>query len=353
MAQFTSFSGRTRHLAGNNARNAEFNEIPTISLAASEEDIIAQLRDACTRVGFFYVKDHGVSPKVIDGIFQTAKDFFDQSLETKAEIHHKKSKILRGYEPMAEVRTDKSKRADLNEAFICGYEPDLDPDFDETAPVSKNDVATPMQGPNAWPSMEGFQAGVSAYYGEVLRLARRMVRLFAKVLDLPEEFFDSTVVHPGAMLRLLKYPAQDPDQPDALGIGAHTDIEAFTILCQGAQPALQILNVDGQWIQAPPVPGTFVVNIGDMLARWSNDVFISTVHRVHNGTGCERFSIPFFFGPSYDTVLNPLSTCVPEGEKAGYEPIVAGEYVWQRLARSRLSKQGAESKSFLQSSAVA
>ena len=210
-----------------------------------------------------------------------------------------------------------------------------------------------MSGPNAWPSLQTFKPSVSAYYGELLTLARRMVKLFAKVLSLPEDFFDSAVTQPGAMLRLLKYPSQDPDQPDALGIGAHTDIEAFTILCQGSQPALQILNVDGQWIQAPPIEGTFVVNIGDMLARWSNDVFISTVHRVHNGTECERFSIPFFFGPSYGTVLETLPTCVPEGGKAGYEPIVAGEYVWLRLAQSRLSKQEVESKSSLQGSAVA
>lgn len=185
-------------------------------------------------------------------------------------------------------------------------------------------------------------------------LARRLVRLLAKVLELPTDYFDSAVQMPGAMLRLLKYPAQDPREPDALGIGAHTDIEAFTILCQGDQPALQILNVEGDWIQAPPVSGTFVVNIGDMLARWTNDVFISTVHRVHNTTGSERFSVPFFFGPSYDTILQPLSTCIPEGSKAEYEPIAAGEYVWRRLAKSRLSQQEADTKSFVQtSSAVA
>ena len=125
-----------------------------------------------------------------------------------------------------------------------------------------------MEGPNLWPTMPGFKDNVARYYSQVLTLARRIVRLFAKVLDLPENYFDSAVRRPGAMLRLLKYPAQDPRDPDALGIGAHTDIEAFTILCQGTQPALQILNVEGQWIQAPPVPGTFVVNIGDMLARY-------------------------------------------------------------------------------------
>ncbi|KXT02157.1 hypothetical protein AC578_5947 [Pseudocercospora eumusae] len=210
-----------------------------------------------------------------------------------------------------------------------------------------------MQGENAWPRMSGFKHNVAAYYKSVLGLSRRIVKLLAKVLELPEDYFDSAVRRPGAMLRLLKYPAQDPRDPDALGIGAHTDIEAFTILCQGEQPALQILNVDGQWIQAPPVEGTFVVNIGDMLARWSNDVFISTVHRVHNSTGCERYSIPFFFGPSYDTVLRPLPTCIPDGGEAGYDPIVAGDYVWQRLAQSRLTKEEAKTKTFTEHSVKA
>ncbi|KAK4632353.1 2-oxoglutarate-Fe(II) type oxidoreductase ppzC [Fulvia fulva] len=347
---FTSFSGRQRQLAGNIARKAEFSEILTISLADPEEQIIVQLRDACTRVGFFYVKDHGVPQATIDEIFQTAKTFFDQRLEVKNEINYKKNSVLHGYEPMAEVRTDETKQADLNEAFNCGHEPDLDPHFDGVSVEAKG---SPMQGPNAWPQMSTFKPSVAAYYGEVLTLARRMVRLFATVLHLPPDYFDPAVRQPGAMLRLLKYPAQDPTNPDALGIGAHTDIEAFTILLQGTQPALQILNVDGQWIQAPPVAGTFVVNIGDMLARWSNDVFISTVHRVHNATGQERYSIPFFFGPSYDTVLDPLPTCVPEGTKAEYEPIVAGDYVWSRLARSRLSGEEAKTKGFVKGGVVA
>ncbi|KAI5357763.1 Putative oxoglutarate/iron-dependent dioxygenase, non-hem dioxygenase domain-containing protein [Septoria linicola] len=335
MKEFTSFSGRKRPLASNDARKAEFHEIPTISLAVEEQVIIEQLRDACTRVGFFYIKDHGVSQEIIDCVFDTAKRFFDQPGQTKNEINYKKSKVLHGYEPISEVRTDETKRADLNEAFNCGYEPDLDPV--DNGPDRKAQSANPMEGPNAWPAMSGFKQNVTAYYGEVLMLARRIVRLFAKVLDLDEDYFDSAMATPGAMLRLLKYPAQDPREPDALGIGAHTDIEAFTILCQGTQPALQILNVDGQWIQAPPVPGTFVVNIGDMLARWSNDVFISTVHRVHNCTGAERYSIPFFMGPSYDTMLRPLPTCLQRDGKAKYEPILAGEYVWKRLSQSRLS----------------
>lgn len=269
--------------------------------------------------------------------------------------------------------TDETKKADLNEAFNCGYEPELDTQRPDGAQAVDSSLDSAMQGSNAWPSQAGFKTGVAAYYGQVLALARRLMRLFASALELPTDFFDSVVTQPGAMLRLLKYPAQDPSRSDALGIGAHTDIECFTILAQGTQPALQILNVDGHWIQAPPVPGTFVVNIGgelsrliadktltlmpyrlvDMLARWSNDKFISTVHRVLNITGEERYSVPFFFGPSYDTILRPLRTCVGEGTEAKYEPVKAGDYVYQRLTKSRLSKEEAETKSLLASGVAA
>jgi isopenicillin N synthase-like dioxygenase len=193
-----------------------------------------------------------------------------------------------------------------------------------------------MSGANVWPDFPDFKDTVGDYYGEVLGLARRMIKLFAEVLLLPADFFDSLVSTPGAMGRMIHYPPQSASDPNALGIGSHTDIECFTILCQGTVPALQILNVDGEWIQAPPVPGTFVVNIGDMLARWTNDRFISTVHRVWNITGQERYSIPFFFGVNYDATIKTLDSCLDEGKESKYEPVLAGEYVYKRLAQSRL-----------------
>lgn len=193
-----------------------------------------------------------------------------------------------------------------------------------------------MSGPNAWPQYPGFRDVLSDYYGDVLTLARRLIRLFSEVLELPPNYFDSRVSRPGAMGRLIHYPPQSPNDPTALGIGAHTDIECFTILCQDTIPALQILNPSGEWIQAPPIPGTFVVNIGDMLSRWTNDRFISTVHRVWNVTGEERYSIPFFFGVNYDATIETLKGCIGEREVGRYEPVVAGDYVYGRLAASRL-----------------
>ena len=189
-----------------------------------------------------------------------------------------------------------------------------------------------------WPSpsvFPEFRPAVAAYYAELLRLARQMIKLFAEVLHLPPDYFDDLITTLGAMGRLIHYPPQSTSDPEALGIGAHTDIECFTILCQGPVSALQILNSEGEWIQAPPIPGTFVVNIGDLLARWTNDRFMSTVHRVWNVTREERCSIPFFFGVNYDAVIKTLDSCLAHGENSRYEPVQAGEYVWKRLSASR------------------
>tara|TARA_R110002060_G_scaffold21050_5_gene28624 strand:- start:80 stop:1189 length:1110 start_codon:yes stop_codon:yes gene_type:complete len=357
MAAFTSFSGKTRIVANDAAlRQATFSEIPIISFSSPLPELIDQLRNACTKVGFFYIKDHDVPQKVIDDTFKCAQGFFSLEREVKDEVHYKKSAILRGYEPPAEVRTDETKKADMNEAFNWGYSSELDPiaspsdqlpegtlnlakieELPLTISESESQVPNAMTGPNAWPTVPGFRPTLTAYYGEILTLARRLIRLFAQVLDLPPTYFDHMFTHPGAMCRILHYPPQPPTS-SAFGIGAHTDIECFTILCQGTQPALQILNTDGEWISAPPIPGTFVVNIGDMLSYWSNDLFVSTVHRVLNVTGEERYSIPFFMGPNYETLVEPLEGCVKEGKK-NYESVLAGDYVWRRLAKSRFSDE--------------
>jgi isopenicillin N synthase-like dioxygenase len=130
--EFTSFAGNKRTIGSDVARRADFNEIPLISLALPKEELLAKLRDACTRVGFLYISDHGVPQDKINDLFQTAEKFFEQEKEKKNEINYKKSQILRGYEPPAEVRTDETRKPDLNEAFNWGYEKTLDPLWAET-----------------------------------------------------------------------------------------------------------------------------------------------------------------------------------------------------------------------------
>ncbi|QKX54117.1 uncharacterized protein TRUGW13939_01200 [Talaromyces rugulosus] len=346
---FTSFAGRSYNIVSDQVKQSDsFNEIPMIDLTQPQARVVDSLRDACTRVGFFYISNHGIPQPVIDQVFSTAAEFFGLDDTAKQQAHFKNGTALCGYEGFQNVYTDETKKPDLNEAFSWRYAPDMDrlsepnTKIEETKPEERNpdkeeDFLT--SGQNLWPKAKPeMRHDISQYYDHVLDLARKLIRLFALVLELPETYFDDMMQRPGSMGKILHYPpqpAKDPDPP--FGIGAHTDIECFTILCQGGDiPALQVLNPNGEWILAPPIPGTFVVNIGDMLARWSNDTFRSTIHRVLNITGRERYSLPVFIGPSYQTIIQPLETCIANGAK--YDPISAGLYVWKRLAISRLDK---------------
>lgn len=339
--EFVSFSGRSRNVLNDSVevRKADFSEIPIISLKAEKTELVKQIKDACTRVGFFYIADHDVPRQQIDDLLKAAETFFNSSTEDKKDIHFSNSKHFRGYEGYGDNKTETGKRPDLNEQFNWGYEAELDPikTPEEIEEYNNNKNKNVMAGENLWPSkVPELKPAVSAYYSSILTLARRLVKLFALALDLPETYFDAMFQTPGAIGRILHYFPQDPKEDNILGIGAHTDIECFTILHQGQVEALQVLNNSGEWVQAVPVENTFVINIGDMLARWSNDVFISTVHRVSNITGKERYSIPVFIGTEYSTIIEPLPTCIGDGPK--YEPIKAGDYVFKRLAFSRLDK---------------
>lgn len=160
----------------------------------------------------------------------------------------------------------------------------------------------------------------------MIRLGRTLFETMAESFDLPRNYFHDKTDRPIAQLRLLHYPAQEP----GLGIGAHCDYECFTLLEPGNVGGLQIRH--GQrWLDVELVPDTFVVNLGEMLARWTNDIFKATPHRVLNITGLERYSIPCFFGTNYDARIECLPTCSDPDRPARYEPIQAGEYLAQRL----------------------
>ena len=162
----------------------------------------------------------------------------------------------------------------------------------------------------------------------MVSLGHRLLEAFALSLNLPFDYFKSMCQKPMVTMRLLYYPPQpiiiDEDQ---LGCGAHTDYECFTFLSQSNQSGLQVLNNQGEWINAIPIPNTFVVNIGDLMQRWTNDLFKSTVHRVINTSGTSRYSIPIFFGPDYFTQIESLiHDQIPK-----YPPVIAGKYLTQRF----------------------
>ncbi|KAH9850226.1 2OG-Fe-II oxygenase [Lenzites betulinus] len=320
-------------LFANSRTESAFEEIPIINLekfqstdANVRRALADEIRDACVNVGFFYVKNHGIPQETISTTIEAAKRFFALPNDAKAVLDIHKSANFKGYTALLGENTNPENRGDLHEGFDLGWE-------EFSGKSRANDGA--MSGDNVWPTnLPGFREAVLEYYHAAVRLGQSLFPLFALALDLPEDFFDDKTTKPAAIMRLLYYPPQTGDVDDRVeGIGAHTDLiwQCFTILWQDEVPALQVLNNDGKWIDAVPIPGTFVVNLGDQFARWTNDVFKSTVHRAVNRSGVERYSMPLFFGTDYDVKLEPLPSCVSADFPPKYEVVTAGEYVKSRL----------------------
>lgn len=314
------------------AKDVPFTEIPVIDFApmfasdpAGRQAVGDAVRDACTRVGFFYVRNHQVPQSVIDGTFEAAHRFFDLPLDDKMAVDIARSPNLRGYTPLLGENTDPTARGDLHEGF------DIALDLDDSDP----DVAAGVfgYGPNQWPDgLPGFRDSLLAYQQALLAFGLKIFDAFALALDLPEGHFRPLVSKPMAQMRVLYYPSQDGEVDDRqIGIGAHSDYECFTILCTDDTPALQVLNSAGQWIMAPPMPGCFIVNVGDLMARWTNDYFASTVHRAINRSGRKRYSIPFFYGTNSGTLIEVLPTCQSPERPAKYPAITAGDYIRSRF----------------------
>jgi isopenicillin N synthase-like dioxygenase len=312
-----------------------FQEVPIIDLrpdATSDEDRLAiaeQIRDACLRVGFFYVKNHRIPDSTISRVFEETKRFFSLPLEEKMKIDVHKSSNFKGYNALLSENNNPENDGDLHEGLNIGWEP---PEGSSEGQDYGSDVA--MTGANVWPDdLPGFRPNVMEYYHAAVRLGKSLFPLFALALGLPSTYFDDKTRKSAAIMRLLHYPPQTGTVDDRIvGIGAHTDFECFTILWQqDGIPALQALNADNKWVDVAPIPGTLVINLGDQLARWTNDVFKSTKHRAVNRSGTRRYSIPLFFGTDYDVELVPMLTCVSPERPPKYEPVLAGEYVKSRL----------------------
>jgi len=322
------------------ARQVPFTEIPVIDFApmagsdaAARRAVGDAVRDACTRVGFFYVTNHSVPAAVIDATFAAARRFFDLPLERKLAVDIAKSPNLRGYTKLLGENTDPTARGDLHEGFDLALDlPESDPDVQ---------AGVFGYGPNQWPEdLPGFKEALLAYHDAVRVFGRQIFRAFALALELDEHFFEPMITKPMAHMRVLHYPSQDgPIDEKQIGIGAHSDYECFTILCTDDVPALQVLNSAGEWIMAPPLPGAFIVNVGDLMARWTNDYFQSTVHRAINRSGRERYSIPFFYGINSQQVVQVLDTCQSAERPAKYRPITAGDYIRSRFDATYAHRQ--------------
>ncbi|KAL1743681.1 hypothetical protein HDZ31DRAFT_40423 [Schizophyllum fasciatum] len=328
-----------------------FEQIPVIDcrdLDSTDKEtrqrLAERIRDACVNVGFFYLANppaHLFRPGLPEETISAhAKRFFalPQDVKTRWDIHASAS--FKGYTAMHAEKTDTEAegRGDWHEGFDVGWEEVGE--GEKAGEQAKDGEAGAMTGANVWPPEEmlpGFRKGVMEYYHAAVRLGLALFPLFALALDMPEDFFDDKTTKPAAILRLLHYPNQPPvsEKNGEMGIGRHTDTDnsqCFTLLWQQTGiTCLQVQNTAGRWVDAVPIEGSLVVNIGDQLARWTNDVFKSTPHRALNTSGKERYSMPLFFGVDYDVPLEAIPTCVSPEMPAKYPVMKAGDYVKQRL----------------------
>jgi isopenicillin N synthase-like dioxygenase len=303
---------------------------PFLSGGLEERRRVAEaIGRACRDIGFFYLAGHGVEDALVEATFAEARRFFDLPVEAKRRIAIEKSPCHRGWFAMGGENLDPARQkeaGDLKEGIKIGR--DLGPDH----PLVK--AGLPLHGPNQWPvGLPGWREAMQLYYDRMVLLGRTITRAFALALALPEDFFEPMLKVPMTTLGPLHYPPQSGRITQArLGAGAHTDFGCLTILAQDEVGGLQVRNAAGRWIDAPPIPRTFVVNIGDMMERWTNGLFASTLHRVINASGRERYSMPFFFDPSFDADLTVLPTCTGPGNPPRWPPTTGGQHLLDMIS---------------------
>ena len=310
-------------------------------------DLAARLRLAeqvdrtCREIGFMVIAGHGVDPALIEAVEEISRAFFDLPLEEKMRIVRPAPDVTRGYMPMkAEVLVRSrggNAPGDLNESLMIGPV-----DTDAGAYYTAADAGRHFA-PNLWPERPGgLRAIYERYYRVMDTLAIDLMRLFALALGLPEKYFDSSVDRSISRLRVRNYPAPlETPVPGQLRAGAHSDYGSLTILKTEDRPGgLQVQGKDGAWLDVPHRPGCFVVNIGDMLARWTNDRWVSTLHRVVNPpadgiAGSRRQSVVFFQNPNYDALVSCLPSCTDAAHPPKYPPTTSGGHLREKFVATQ------------------
>ena len=312
----------------------DFNTIPVIDLAPlfqADGDIkgVAEaIKDAYTNVGFAYLINHGVPQALVDGAFKASEDFHalpvDEKMALEVNAWHRGFIPINTSTPKTSSIAKVTKPNQSESLMIMHDLAEDDPDV-----LAGVDLA----GPNQWPgSLPDFKSAALDYVNAMNELARKVTGVIEIALDAEADSLRPAFDRPTTFLRMLHYPPQPPASPeDLFGSAPHTDYGFITLLVQDDVGGLQVRNIHGEWVDAPYMPGAFVMNAGDILHRWSNGRFISTPHRVINTSGRERYSIPFFFDPNMHAEIVPLESCIAEGASAAYDPIVYGDYLMARL----------------------
>jgi isopenicillin N synthase-like dioxygenase len=283
----------------------------------------AALRFALTEIGFYFIVNHGVPSAQIREVFRQAARFHAQPLDRKLQVKLDKHNV--GYLPMQgdTLRTSTVAtvtKANLNEAFFAAR--DLPSDHPDVLADRR------FRGANRWPAaLPGFRESVVAYCDGIERLVKKMVRLYARALDLPAEYFDAPFKEPQYKLRMTHYPPQAGRPADEFGIAPHTDTSFLTLLAPNDVPGLSIRTQSGDWIDAPAIPDAYVVNGGQMLQRWTNDTFLATPHRAVNHSDGERYAVVFFCDSNIDWPVAAVPTCVGPDRPPKYPTTCYTDYM--------------------------
>lgn len=296
--------------------------IPVIDVAAlfsSEKGALVDVADrmlaASESIGFFYIRNHRVPRSLIDAVVADAFAFFrrpqDEKLQVRVSPQH------RGFIPVGEAKMYRGAKVDLKESFIWGLER----------------VAA-----NRWPAFQpGMRPLFEEYFDACHAVAWRLMRAFATALGIAEDYFVRSIANPISRGSAVYYPAQAPDLgTDQFGVAPHTDYGCLTLVYQANVGGLEVLGRERDWVLAHRIEETFVVNVGDLLARWTNDRFRSTPHRVVNRSGAERLSLAVFVDPDDDTRIEPVCRA---GEAPRYAPVTCGEYIRGRFDKSFAYRQ--------------
>ncbi|MDE0669433.1 MAG: isopenicillin N synthase family oxygenase [bacterium] len=316
--------------------------IPVIDISPFEsggpaaDGMIREVRAACEEHGFLVVAGHGIPKEVNRDMDRACRAFFGQSPEKKSRFNPANGDILRGWWGVGTMATAASLDIDTPPDFMeyLGFGPEL-------SSVQRADYARrgvqhvdSFFAANVWPDTEGLRDAADNFYAATSALGHRLMRILAVALDLPADWFADKFEFPASSLFINYYPATlAAPESGRFRRGQHTDYGAVTVLYTDGESGLQVQSRDGEWVPVPVVPGTYVVNLGDLMTFWSNGRWRSSMHRVvcPTDTSTDRLSIPLFFNPSLDALVQCVPTCLAPGEQPN-DPIPAGEWIANKVA---------------------
>jgi len=302
--------------------------IPVVDITPLRDGSDAQavanaLHAASQGLGFIYIKGHGIPDAVLDNARQSALKFFRSSLSEKNSV--KISSSHRGWLAMGGAKMQDDAPSDLKESLVWGYEGRAGEFLDDH----------PLRGVNRWPEQQpALPLHAMAWFHAAHEVAHQLLRGFALGLGLKENFFVQQADKPLSRASSVYYPAQPEDLgPEQFGVGAHTDFGVLTVLCQDDTGGLQVQDINGEWLEAPPLADALIINVGDLLSRWTDGAYKSTPHRVVNSSGRERLSLVLAFDPEPDTLIDARAVFGAD-HTVSEPPISCGDYLLWRFEKA-------------------